>query len=91
MDLIAALNLQPIFQLTFVSLIMIAGPVVIFLLAFRGGDLQTDSTEDVEKQARQSNSAIVGKYLPIGGYFFYYFLAIAIQLETIRLVSNREL
>ncbi|MGL5033012.1 MAG: photosystem II reaction center protein Ycf12/Psb30 [Microcystaceae cyanobacterium] len=39
MDLIAALNLQPIFQLTFVSLIMISGPVVIFLLAFRGGDL----------------------------------------------------
>ncbi len=39
MDLIAALNLEPIFQLTFVSLIMIAGPVVIFVLAFRGGDL----------------------------------------------------
>lgn len=39
MDLVAALNLEPIFQLTFVSLIMIAGPVVIFLLAFRGGDL----------------------------------------------------
>jgi hypothetical protein len=39
MHLIAALNLEPIFQLTFVTLIMIAGPVVIFLLAFRGGDL----------------------------------------------------
>ncbi|MEB3310316.1 MAG: photosystem II reaction center protein Ycf12 [Snowella sp.] len=39
MDLIAALNLEPIFQLTFVALILIAGPVVIFLLAFRGGDL----------------------------------------------------
>jgi hypothetical protein len=24
----------------------------------------------VEKQARQSDLAIVGKYLPIGGYFF---------------------
>ncbi|WP_071819401.1 photosystem II reaction center protein Ycf12/Psb30 [Gloeothece citriformis] len=34
-----ALNLEPIFQLTFVSLIMLAGPAVIFLLAFRGGDL----------------------------------------------------
>ncbi|MBJ7898946.1 MAG: photosystem II reaction center protein Ycf12 [Cyanobacteria bacterium RI_101] len=39
MDLIAALNLEPIFQLTFISLIMIAGPVVVFVLAFRGGDL----------------------------------------------------
>lgn len=39
MELLAALNLEPIFQLTFVGLIMIAGPVVIFLLAFRGGDL----------------------------------------------------
>jgi hypothetical protein len=39
MDLIASLNLEPIFQLTFVALIMIAGPVVIFLLALRGGDL----------------------------------------------------
>lgn len=34
-----AFNLEPIFQLTFVSLIMLAGPAVIFLLAFRGGDL----------------------------------------------------
>ena len=40
MDLILAANLEPIFQLTFVSLIMIAGPVVIFLLALRGGDLR---------------------------------------------------
>jgi hypothetical protein len=39
MDLIAGLNLEPIFQLTFVSLIMIAGPVVVFLLYLRGGDL----------------------------------------------------
>lgn len=36
---ILSFNYEPIFQLTFVSLIMIAGPVVIFLLAFRGGDL----------------------------------------------------
>lgn len=34
-----SLNYEVIFQLTFVSLIMIAGPVVVFLLAFRGGDL----------------------------------------------------
>ncbi len=39
MDLIASLNLEPIFQLTFVGLILIAGPVVIFLLALRGGNL----------------------------------------------------
>ncbi len=39
MNLLAALNLEPIFQITFVSLIMIAGPIVVFLLAFRGGDL----------------------------------------------------
>ncbi|MFM2028280.1 MAG: hypothetical protein RLZZ339_2997 [Cyanobacteriota bacterium] len=39
MELFAALNLEPIFQLTFVALIMLAGPFVIFLLAFRGGDL----------------------------------------------------
>ncbi len=38
MYLIAA-NLEPIFQLTFVTLIMLAGPAVVFLLAFRGGDL----------------------------------------------------
>jgi len=36
MELFAALNLEPIFQLTFVALIMLAGPFVIFLLAFRG-------------------------------------------------------
>ncbi len=32
-------NFEAIAQLTFVALIMIAGPVVIFLLAARGGDL----------------------------------------------------
>ncbi|MDR9404243.1 MAG: photosystem II reaction center protein Ycf12 [Halothece sp. Uz-M2-17] len=32
-------NYEVIFQLTFVALIMISGPVVIFLLAARGGDL----------------------------------------------------
>jgi hypothetical protein len=39
MDFIANLDLTVILQLTFVSLILIAGPVVIFLLALRGGDL----------------------------------------------------
>lgn len=39
MDFIAALNIEPILQLTFVTLIMIAGPVVVFLLFLRGGDL----------------------------------------------------
>lgn len=32
-------NWEVILQLTFVALIMISGPVVIFLLAVRGGDL----------------------------------------------------
>ncbi|MBC6418312.1 MAG: photosystem II reaction center protein Ycf12 [Prochloron sp. SP5CPC1] len=43
MDFIAglftSLNWEVIFQLTFVSLILISGPVVVVLLAFRGGDL----------------------------------------------------
>jgi hypothetical protein len=39
MDFIAALNLEPIFQLVFVSLIMLAGPIVVFLLFLRRGDL----------------------------------------------------
>jgi hypothetical protein len=36
---VSSFNYEPIFQLTFVALIMLAGPFVIFLLAFRGGDL----------------------------------------------------
>lgn len=39
MELISNLNWEAIAQLTLVGMIMIAGPVVIFLLAFRGGDL----------------------------------------------------
>jgi hypothetical protein len=39
MELFAALNLEPIFQLTFLALIVIAGPAIVFVLAFRGGDL----------------------------------------------------
>ncbi|MGK7945709.1 MAG: photosystem II reaction center protein Ycf12 [Microcystaceae cyanobacterium] len=38
-DPLLALNLEPIFQLTFVSLIMLAGPVVVFILFVRQGDL----------------------------------------------------
>ena len=38
-DLFSNLNVEAIFQLTFVALIMIAGPVVVFILAFRNGDL----------------------------------------------------
>jgi len=33
------LNVEAIVQLTFVAMIMLAGPIVIFVLAFRGGDL----------------------------------------------------
>ncbi len=36
---LGGINFEVIFQLLFVGLIMISGPVVIFLLAFRGGDL----------------------------------------------------
>jgi hypothetical protein len=32
-------NVEALIQLTFVALIMLSGPVVIFLLAVRGGDL----------------------------------------------------
>nr|WP_199245138.1 photosystem II reaction center protein Ycf12 [[Phormidium] sp. ETS-05] len=39
MNLFGNLNFEVIFQLTFVSLIMIAGPIVIFLLALRGGNM----------------------------------------------------
>ncbi|ELR99006.1 photosystem II reaction center protein Ycf12/Psb30 [Gloeocapsa sp. PCC 73106] len=38
-NLFGNLNIEAILQLTFVALIMISGPVVIFVLAFRGGDL----------------------------------------------------
>jgi hypothetical protein len=34
-----AIQLEPIFQLTFVTLIMLAGPAVVLVLALRGGDL----------------------------------------------------
>ena len=35
----SAVDFNVIFQLLFVTLIMLSGPVVIFLLALRGGDL----------------------------------------------------
>lgn len=38
-NLVNNVNWEVILQLTFVALIMISGPVVIFLLAVRGGDL----------------------------------------------------
>jgi Photosystem II complex subunit Ycf12 len=36
---VTSLNWEAIAQLTFVALIMLSGPVVIFVLAARGGDL----------------------------------------------------
>ncbi|NEO86751.1 MAG: photosystem II reaction center protein Ycf12 [Spirulina sp. SIO3F2] len=36
---LGSINFEVIFQLLFVGLIMIAGPIVVFILAFRGGDL----------------------------------------------------
>ncbi|MEA5417942.1 photosystem II reaction center protein Ycf12 [Spirulina sp. CCNP1310] len=39
MNFFGAINFELIFQLVFLALIFIAGPVVVFLLAQRGGDL----------------------------------------------------
>ncbi|WP_071515498.1 photosystem II reaction center protein Ycf12 [Geitlerinema sp. PCC 9228] len=36
---LASFNWEPIVQLALVAAIMISGPIVIFLLAVRGGDL----------------------------------------------------
>ncbi|MBF2009289.1 MULTISPECIES: photosystem II reaction center protein Ycf12/Psb30 [Nostocales] len=38
-EALTSINWEVIFQLLFVALIMLAGPAVIFVLAFRGGDL----------------------------------------------------
>jgi hypothetical protein len=38
-DSLASINWEVIFQLLSVGLIMLAGPVVIFVLAFRNGDM----------------------------------------------------
>jgi hypothetical protein len=39
MDALANINWEVVLQLTFVALIVLAGPAVIFVLAFRNGDL----------------------------------------------------
>jgi hypothetical protein len=39
MEALASINWEVIFQLVSVGLIMIAGPVVIFVLAFRNGNM----------------------------------------------------
>ncbi len=38
-EAIANINWEVIFQLTFVGLIILAGPAVIFVLAFRNGNM----------------------------------------------------
>lgn len=38
-NLVGGVNWEVILQLTMLALIVIAGPAVIFVLAFRGGDL----------------------------------------------------
>lgn len=38
-NLFSNINYEAIVQLTFLALIVLAGPLVIFVLAFRGGDL----------------------------------------------------
>ncbi|MEM7581426.1 MAG: photosystem II reaction center protein Ycf12/Psb30 [Mastigocoleus sp.] len=39
MEALANINFEVIFQLVFVALIMLAGPIVIFILAFRNGNM----------------------------------------------------
>lgn len=39
MNFFSAINFELIFQLLFLALIFVAGPVVVFLLALQGGDL----------------------------------------------------
>lgn len=39
MDILANINWEVVFQLTCVALIVLAGPAVIFVLAFRKGNL----------------------------------------------------
>jgi hypothetical protein len=38
-EALSAINWEVIFQLVFIGLIVISGPIVIFLLAFRNGNL----------------------------------------------------
>lgn len=39
LNVFSTVNWEVIFQLTMLAMIVIAGPVVVFLLAFRGGNL----------------------------------------------------
>ncbi|MBP0021263.1 MAG: photosystem II reaction center protein Ycf12 [Cyanobacteria bacterium SBLK] len=39
MDILTNINFEVIFQLLFVGLILISGPIVIFLLALNKGDM----------------------------------------------------
>jgi hypothetical protein len=39
MEALANVNWEVVFQLTCIALIVLAGPAVIFVLAFRNGDL----------------------------------------------------
>jgi hypothetical protein len=38
-NIFSTINFEVIFQLTMLAMIVIAGPAVVFLLAFRGGNL----------------------------------------------------
>jgi hypothetical protein len=38
-EFLANVNWEVIFQLVFIALIVLAGPIVIFLLAFRNGNI----------------------------------------------------
>jgi hypothetical protein len=38
-DIFSAINWQVVFQLLMLAMVVIAGPVVVVLLAFRGGNL----------------------------------------------------
>jgi Photosystem II complex subunit Ycf12 len=39
MDFLSAIDFTVVFQLTTLALIVVAGPVIVFLLFLRGGDL----------------------------------------------------
>jgi Photosystem II complex subunit Ycf12 len=39
MEFLSNINFEAIAQLSVLAMVVIAGPVVVFLLAFRGGDL----------------------------------------------------
>ncbi|MEM9009296.1 MAG: photosystem II reaction center protein Ycf12 [Cyanobacteria bacterium P01_F01_bin.86] len=39
MDTLAALNLEVVFQLSMLAMIVLAGPIIVVLLVLRGADL----------------------------------------------------